>query len=97
MSKHDEWNENYMPFARNILYFPMWTDSDACLHFYKNFQCDYGKLALIPENLYDVLGKYKIKKELKNNCIYECYTQIIITLQKCWNYRCKIFSQGYEH
>ena len=97
MSKHDEWNENYMPFARNILYFPMWTDSDACLHFYKNFQCDYGKLALIPENLYDVLGKYKIKKELKNNCIYECYTQIIITLQKCWNYRCKNFSQGYEH
>ena len=97
MSKHDKWNENWMPYSRKIKIFPIWTDHDACHQFYDGFHCDNGKLGMIPNNLNEVLEDYKISKTWRFNCIYDCYTQIIKTLHKCWLNRCKIFAKGYIH
>ena len=97
MSKHDTWHEQWSPLSQKIRFFPIWTNQDACFHFFEDFHRVYGRLALIPENLEDVLDRYKINQNLKINCIYKCYLEILQTLRKCWLQRCKIFAQNYRH
>ena len=97
MSKCDTWNENWMPYTLKKSFFPLWTDYDVTPFFYDTFNPICGRLGIIPVDFGKKLEDFGIKKHLSFNCIYDCYLQIIKTLQKIWNERCRNFAVRYPH
>ena len=97
MSKHDIWNENWSPYVADKIFFPLWTDYDVTPFFYDTFSPICGRLGIIPAEIDKKLENFGINKNLRFICIYECYLQIIKTLQKIWNNRCKNFAVRYPH
>ena len=87
MSKHDEWKENFFPYARNIMISPTWLDRNCAEH--QKFNWKLGRMGLFPLDIKDTLKTCGIKEKLIEKCIIECQREIWEVMRNCWIYRCK--------